>query len=247
MLRTVRIIGVVVFSILVGLSANRLHRLYSAGELFEQYNSERKANVTLLVFSVGGLVALGYLEHLLKKRKQTRHGYVSMKVEEHSALKDAARTSIYSAPETIDEWEPRRTRSSRTRPRSEFEMIDLWMRIVRICCVIFPVIYLYLLVEYFVHWVPRGLGNLWVSVLVLLLFSLSVITSIGFFRRKLWGIHCGYAIAVFHLLIFPIGTAVGLLMLVALAGVASEFSAEDRKRRRQARKEKGKNSQAVLV
>jgi hypothetical protein len=67
----------------------------------------------------------------------------------------------------------------------------------------------------------------------------SVLASVGILRRKTWGIKFGYAMAVFHLLIFPFGTAAGFVMLIALMGVTSEFTVP--RRRRITRKAKHKN------
>jgi hypothetical protein len=243
-----KIIGVVVFSVLIGVAANRLLSLYSSGELFDQYNSQRKTNITLLIFSMIGLATLGYFEYLKAKLRHKRRGYVPMKVEERKPLpEDPKVASIYSAPDTLDKWDGRKTRNSRSRHSDGFEMTHLWMRVLRIYCAVLPVIYLYALVEYLVNWLPYGMGNLFLTVLLITLFVLSVMTSVGVLRKRLWGVHYGYAIAIFNLLIFPIGTAAGLIMLVALAGVAPEFLAEARTRRRQARKEARENIHGVMA
>jgi len=230
------------------LSANRLQRSFGSGELFERYNSERKANITILVFSLGGLVALGYFEYLRKKKKSERRGYIAKKVEPVPPLENPKVTNIYSAPETLDKWNARRTRSSRSQHHDEFELTHLWLRVLRIYCAVLPIIYFYILVEYMVNWLPVGMGNVFWTILTVTLFILSVSTSVGFFRKQLWGIQCGYGIAIFHLLIFPIGTVSGLLMLIALAGVAPEFSADARRRRRKAHHQReDNNTHAVMV
>jgi len=247
MLRVMRIVGVIIFSILIGLSANRLQRLYSRGELFERYNSERRANITLFIFSVGGLVVLGSLEYLQRKRMAIRRGYVPLKIKKDLPVENQKVTCIYSAPETIDKWDVRKTRSSRSRSSDWVGITDFWMRVLRVCCAVVPVAYLYILTEYVINWVSVGMGNLFLTVLVVFLFVLSGVTSFGVFRRKMWGVNCGYALAIFHLLIFPIGTAVGLLMLVSLAGATPEISTEVRENKRKARKEKRKNIRASMA
>ena len=62
------------------------------------------------------------------------------------------------------------------------------------------------------------------------------LVAIGLLRKSLWGIKWGYAMAVFHLLIFPIGTAAGFIMLISLMGAMSEFDIPRRKRRKLVRK-----------
>ena len=59
MLRVLRILGIVVFAVIVGISANNLWDMHQTGELTERYNSARKANVTMLVFSIMAVVGLG--------------------------------------------------------------------------------------------------------------------------------------------------------------------------------------------
>jgi nitrate reductase gamma subunit len=63
-------------------------------------------------------------------------------------------------------------------------------------------------------------------------------TSVGILRKKTWGIKFGYSMAIFHLLIFPFGTAAGFVMLIGLMGATSEFTPPRRRRLRVNRKAK---------
>jgi hypothetical protein len=233
---------------LIGLSTNRLQNLYSSGELFEQYNSERKADITLLIVSLAALAAMGYFELSRTKRHQKKYRYSAVKIDdEKEVLPPASKvTSIYSAPETLDKWAGRRSRNSRESHRDGFEMTDLWMQVLRVYCSVLPIVYLYVLVTYLLTWLPMGIGNPMLTLLLITVFVLSFLTSVGVFRKRMWGIHFGYAIAIFHLLIFPIGTAAGLLMLVALSGVSSEFSSIARTQRREMRRKRNDTQVAVV-
>lgn len=236
MLRLLRISGILFFAVLIGFSANRLQELYEVGTLFEQYNSQRKADVTLLIISICGLATLGFFEFARSRRRveQRGFGFASMKKEPEPAVDGQNSASIYAAPESIDEWQERSERVSKTRRRLSFEISGLWMSLLRVCCGVLPVVYLYTLVDYLFFWLPTGAGSLGLSILFPVLFLGSALASIGVLRKKVWGLNFGYAMAIFHLLIFPIGTAAGLVMLVGLMGATSEFAIPERERRRKA-------------
>ena len=235
MLRVLRMVGVLVFVLLIGISSSRIQKQYTSGELFERFNSQRKSDITLLVVSVVALLALSCFEYISTRRRLSRRGYRSMpKEQDDPQAVDPSATNIYSAPETQDQWKARRTRSSRPAKTQTFEFVNLWMSILRVYCMVLPVFYFYLLVEFMVHWVPYDLGNPILTLSIVTLLLLSLLSGVGVFRKKMWGIQCGYPLAIFHLIIFPIGTVIGLLMLIALAGVAPEFATEARKRQKKA-------------
>lgn len=236
MLRLLRISGILFFAVLIGFSANRLKELYEVGTLFEQYNSQRKADVTLLVVSICGLATLGFFEFARSRRnvEQRGFGFVSMKKEPEPEVNGQNSASIYAAPESIDEWQGRQKCISKSRPRLSLEISGLWMSLLRVCCGVLPVVYLYTLVNYLFFWLPTGGGSLGLSILFPVLFLSSLLASVGILRKKVWGMNFGYAMAIFHLLIFPIGTAAGLVMLVGLMGATSEFATPEREHRRKA-------------
>ncbi len=234
MLRFLCVIGILFFAVLIGYTANRLQEMHELGTLFEQYNSQRKADVTVLLVSILGLVVLGVFEFIRTRRRLERRGYVPMKKKQEEIDEELNTASIYAAPETVDPWKGRRTRVSKSRHRQRMKPIVFWMSLLRIYCVVLPVVYLYMLGVYLLSWLPNGAGNLALSIFFPLLALLSLLTSIGVLRKKSWGMNCGYAISIFHLLIFPLGTAVGLILLVGLISATSEFVIPSRERRRRA-------------
>ena len=168
---------------------------------------------------------------------------------------EPASTSIYAAPQTVDEWQGPQQRfttitSSRRKALPDlhfFKMTGMWMSILRVYCGVLPVIYSYIMVNYLFFWLPQGAGNLVLSIFFPLLLLGSVLTTVGVLRRKPWGIKFGYAMAIFHLLIFPFGTAAGFVMLIALMGVTSEFTTPRRRVRRVSGKSKPKKLQSDVL
>ena len=247
MLRLLRITGILFFAVLIGFMANRLQDMYEAGTLFEHYNSQRKADITLLIVSTLGVGVLGFFEFVRTRRRLERRGYGSEKEEQEAVSEGLDSANIYSAPETVDQWKGRRTRASKSRHRQQIDPSAFWMGLLRVYCVILPVAYLCMLVVYLLSWLPRGSGSLALSILLPVLLLFSLLTSFGLLNKKPWGMNCGYAIAIFHLLVFPLGTAAGLILLLGLVGATSEFAIPSRERRRQAlRKAKRKMSSVVV-
>ena len=228
--------GVLFFAALIGAAANHLQHMYVSGTLFERFNYGRKASLTILVVSLLGLITLVYFEFIRSKRRLKRQGFGSMKLSEPPSMDEQGTTCIYSTPDTLDQFEDRPLRISISRNRDWFKISSLWMSLLRILCMVFPVVYLYTLVDYFVFWLPSGAGNLSLTILFPVLFLISVLSSIGILLRRVWGMNFGYALAIFHLLIFPIGTAVGLVMLVGLVGASIEFKSSARIRSRKAKR-----------
>ena len=243
MVRLLYISGMVFFTVLIGDSAHRLHRLYQAGTLSDPFSSERKAAITLLAVSSCGLAGLCFAEMLRMKRRGTSRTVSSFwnKGEPEPVVEEPGSTSIYSAPEDVDKWEeriPRMTlaKSSRGQRMRSLDMSHMWISILRIYCGVLPVIYSYIILNYLFFWLGSGAGNLLLSVLFFVLFLGSWLTAVGIMRKKFWGLRWGYAIAVFHLLIFPFGTAAGFVLLIALMGATSEFELPRRRRRKPIRK-----------
>jgi len=247
MRRLLCITGLLFFAVLIVDTASRLQGLYREGTLFEQYNSQRKADITLFTVSVCGLVALGYIEFIRPRRRVGRPGFVSMAKgqEEPAGTDGSASDSIYSAPEAIDEWQGRLPGMSKLRNRPKWKISGLWMGVLRVCCGVLPVVYLYTFLDYVFTWLPIGAGHLGLSILFPVLLLGAVLTSVGILRKKKWGMNVGYAMAVFHLLIFPIGTAAGFVMLMGLVGATSEFASPTRRRR--TRKPNHNNPQSAAV
>ena len=250
-MRLLYISGMVFFAVLIGDTAHRLNELYNAGTLFDQYNSERRAAITLLAASGCGLATLCFIEVMRLRRRYEQRNVISMETEQEPPLADDdpdSSTSIYAAPKAVDEWQERQQRVI-TKPhrRANLKIGTLWMRVLRIYCGVLPVIYSYTLLNYLFLWLPRGAGNLVFSILFPLLFLGSVLTSVGILHKKPWGIKVGYVMAIFHLLIFPVGTTTGFVMLIALICVASEFTVPQQKfRRRSGKLRHGKEDPSVI-
>jgi hypothetical protein len=233
MVHVLYIVGMVFFAFLIGDSAHRLNELYEAGTLFAPYSSESKAAVTLLALASCCLAALCFLE-LLRIRRHFRPpvGIPFGKEPGRASTEEAAvSTNIYSAPSTVDEWEDRLPYlGTKSRRPSWYEITGLWMSLLRIYCGVLPVVYTYTLINYLFLWLPSGAGSLVLTVVFPVLLLGSVLTSVGILRRKGWGVKVGYAVAIFHLLLFPLGTAAGFVMLIALLGCTSEFEVVRRRR-----------------
>ncbi len=75
MLRMLRILGIVVFASMIGFSANSLRKMHESGELLDKYNSQRKADITLLGVSFLAISALGYFEVSRVRRLGQWHGF----------------------------------------------------------------------------------------------------------------------------------------------------------------------------
>lgn len=265
MLRLLRIIGIIVFAGLVGFSANSLWKMYQTGELLEGYSNAPQANMLLLAFSVIVLWTLGYFEASRARRGSRRRG--SGKSHFHKEAVDSengrAATSIYATSQVKDVWKTRRTRSLKTShaernmqtpqtPRRKkehhVEAGMIWMRSLQIFSVILSVTYLVMLSLTLIN----GNEEAWVAVLLPtalgVLFLLSMLATLGIFKRKTWGMMLGYTLAVCNLLIFPYGTAVGLFLMMGLVGASPVFevsAASDRRKKAQRKSTKRAQYSAV--
>ncbi len=243
MLRVLRIIAILVFAVLVGISARRIQQLYTSGRLFEQYNSARRASITLFVFSVVGLGVLGYLEISRFKRHGQRRGYSPTQGDGEPVVDGLDTASIYSRPESPDKWEGLRTRTSRSRHHKPFLFDNFWMGLLRVMVFSMPVVYALLLAACLAGWIstdmPMLCGGLG------FIGFLSLVAGVGIVWKKAWGLKVGYAIAMIHLLLFPVGTVIGLILLIGLVGAAPLFSLSSREQQRAARGKRQKNLRAT--
>jgi len=227
MLRFMRITGIVVFAVLIGLSANSLKQMHESGELFEKYNSSRRANITLLSFSLIALGALGFFEIVGIQRKQRRQRYGERR---HQTFSDEDTegldsTSIYASNRKSDDWERKRhTKYAKAYDESPKLRDGLGMRFLRSLSVVLPILYAFIL-GFFLMNVPEDtfLGIFLPSLFAALL-TISLIASVGINRKKTWGLTFGYILALFNLVIFPVGTAIGLLLILALVASGHEFA-----------------------
>lgn len=243
MLRFFRIIGIIVFAGLIGYTANSLWKMYEAGELLERYNNAPKANLTLLGFSVIALSTLGFFEVSCIRRLSQRRGYRKPRFREEIEKDEVAcdSTSIYTTPQTKDVWSGHRTRRpGRKQQKQRREPGIIWMRLLQINSTVLLVIYLVLLSLNLM----KGPEGAWVATLLPValgvLLVLSLVVTVGIFRRTTWGMVLGYTLAVCNLLIFPYGTAAGLILIMELVGSTPifEVSAESKRREKSLQKSK---------
>lgn len=247
MLRFLRITGIVLFAVLVGFGANNLWKMYQSGDLADEYNSARKANITLTSFSALALVVLGYFEIAGLRRFSEPRGYGG-DAEHDDAEKAGSRdtSSIYSTPTKVDEWKGHRSHSSHSHRHRRLEGANIWMGLLRIFCIVFPLIYSGLLVLYLMK-PPEAQEIRWLLPAVygaLVVFSL--VTSIGLLAKKKWGLILGYVLSISNLVIFPFGTALGLILLITLVGASAVFLVADREKRRAARRKTSRSMQALV-
>lgn len=249
MLRGLRILGIIVFALLVAFAAHTLKSMYESGALMDRYNHGRKANITLLAISVVAVGALGWFELLSMRRRLIRRAYGERRYtdKEEEGVEGLDSTSIYAAPETRDEWKVRRAsrpRNRRPRMADLRDQASIWLGLTRLCCVIMPILYLSLMGYHMTHmdptqeaaWlVPTGLG---------VLGTFSLVVAMGVFRLKTWGLSSGYVLAICNLVIFPYGTALGLFLLIGLVGSSSEFVLSQRNKRKAKR---GKPEKRAIV
>lgn len=248
MLRGLSIIGIVIFAVLIGVSSNSLRKMYESGELLNQYNSARRSNITLLVFSSIGIGALGYLElqRIKLLRNRARYGRSHYKEgSDENLVKDTS--NIYSAPKTQDAWKGRRTKSPNSHKSSSVDSTVFWKGLLNACCVGLPLLYSGLLTYHLIKSVEQTATSWMLPALFVLLLVLSILMAIGILGRKPWGLNLGYLLAICNLLVFPYGTAAGLFLLIALVGTSSVFIAPDRDKRKKPRRKAAPGAPSSII
>lgn len=238
MLRVLRVCGIVVFALFVGISANALRSMHESGELFERYCSRRKPNITLLLFSGISLGVLGCYELTRFRRMEQRRGYGGFHYQDDAdnVVDDFDTTSIYAAPKKVDEWQGRRPRVSPPRRKPRAEAIGVWEQLLRVLCVAFPLVYMALLAFLFLAGSAGGSEFTLLISAFSFLTLFSTVVAVGVFCKQLWGLTCGYLLALFNLIIFPYGTVGGLFLLMGLVGASSAFADTALEKRRQLRR-----------
>lgn len=247
MLRILRIVGILFFALMIGVSANNIRLMQESGELFEKYNSARRANITIFGASIIVVGILGAFELSRAKRAAESRGLRYGQPQRDDAVEDEppVTTDIYSTPETKDAWG--RKRGGRGLRAGYKEGVDLgvvWMSLLRVFCFALPVFYVVLLVTRILQgytpdmefWLPAGAFGF--------MALLSFLAATGLCMIKTWGYTLGYIVAIINLIVFPYGTALGLIVLVILVGTAPLFSVSDRDRRRAMRKKAAKRQKA---
>ncbi|MDF7807243.1 hypothetical protein P4E94_07335 [Pontiellaceae bacterium B12219] len=240
MLRSLRVIGIVVFAVLAGLSANTLKQMQESGELQEAYNSRKKANVTLLFFSVFSMGAIGFFElphsRGSRRRSHRRSGKHHRSAEWETPTDEQDMTSIYSAPKTMEKWNRNHIRPSNTKRKEKKKTSTFWLVLLPVCSVIVTLLYLGMTVHFFMKVHDDPVVGMTLQIVFGLLSVLSLITSLGVMQTKMWGITAGYALAVCNMLIFPVGTAFGLFLMMALMLASPGFMEQEREKRKKSRR-----------
>jgi hypothetical protein len=193
--------------------------------------------VTLLVFSVIGFGLIGFLEiHLLRQRRSRQVGLPVSRTGD--PLQDGANTaSIYSAPKTLEKWKGHRKRSSRPSHLKFGKAAKFWLGLLQIISFATPLVYTLLFAACLAGWMgwSSALCGMFGFMLVLSLVSVA-----GIVRGEAWGLVAGFAIAIIHLLVFPAGTAAGLILLAGLVGATPWFLLSPREQRRVGREKRQK-------
>jgi hypothetical protein len=248
MLRLIRIIGILVFALMVAFSAASLKKMYENGKLMERYNNDRRANITLLAVSTLALGVLGFFELTRHRRIAARKGYGRSRYTDKKKAdvipESVDPTNIYAAPRTADAWNGRKTRTPRSHNQPR-ETGDIWFGLLRICCMALPLFYVALLA---LHLIGAGGGSdsRWVlSVAWTFMALFSALAAFGIHGKKAWGATAGYVLAICNLVIFPWGTAFGLFLLIGLVG-SSECFAEIAREKRTAGRKKMRKAQALI-
>jgi len=238
MLRLLGMTGIIVFAVLIGISSNSLRRMYESGELMDRYNSDRKADITLLVFSSAGIAALGYFEVRRIRLLQGRVSYGRSRYNENkseSAVKDTS--NIYSAPKTQDAWKGRRTKSANFNTSSSSDTSAFWIGLLNVLSFAMPLLYSVLLIYQLFFTTTAQSETAWMlPALFIVLLVISILMAIGIRGRKIWGLNLGYLLAICNMPVFPFGTATGLFLLVGLVGASSVFHVSDRGKSSKARR-----------
>lgn len=145
-------------------------------------------------------------------------------------------SNIYSSPETHGKWHGYRVRSSELEHCETRDGRIFWLVLVRIVSFLIPLGCIFLLVAGLMGWMPMA-GNRAVLLygVTSFMFVLSLVSALGMVGKKGWGRPSGYAVAILLLLVFPLGTLVGLILLVGVSGAGSLLCASPREQRRAAR------------
>ncbi len=238
MLRIFRIAGILFFALLIGFSAHNLKTMLDSGELFEKYNNSRKTNITILASSIVMVAIFGAVELRRTRRVTERRSFGESHYNDddpnEGEVQDIA--NIYASPQTKDVWNSRRRSSNRPSHKQNVELANIWMGLLRFCCVVIPSYYVFKLTLLFRAGFS-GQPDEWVSVAGLSLISLfAFVMAVGIGLKRMWGYTCGYLMAIVNLVVFPFGTGFGLFLLVGLVGAAPLFVIPEKKRQRKARR-----------
>lgn len=246
MLRVLRIAGIVVFGLLIGLSAHDLKSMHESGELFETYNSRRRAELALLSGCIIGVAALSFFELRRIRRLGQRYAFGERSYQDSSDpdRREFGAGDIYSSSKSVEIWNGRKSRPPGSRPsrrhtsrsrmgkKVQSDGIGFWMGLLSLICLILPFIYGGLLAYSIISGGEDALLSALARGVFSVMLLLSVTVLIGILKKAAWGMMAGCLLAICNLLIFPYGTALGLFLIVGLVGSSQHFAVAEKKRSR---------------
>lgn len=226
MLRIVRIAGIIICALFIGLAAH---------SLLEGNGERQRIDLTILLASFLAFVVLSFFEMTRTQRKKRHRREQKFKKplpkDDVQAFSPES-TDIYAMPETLEAWrKSRHSHPTKPRRRRGSKMTSAWLTALRVYCVIIPLAYAGLLVAYLPWDGIEGPGIWRLPFLFLALFLFSVTVGIGIFSMRIWGLVLGYLLVLCNLLLFPYGTVAAILLLLCLAGSSPIFFTVARDRR----------------
>lgn len=233
MLRMIRRVGLIIFAISMSYSAHALYRMYKSGALFEEYNHARRSNITLFATSALAVIAItGYEIKRTRKAYGVYHEYGPVRPSsgKSKTADDASASCIYASRESVDPLPNRTTPGYLTeRDQPLVTKADIWMKMLRIVCLLVPFVNLIVFMMLFAQHSGRAEVQWLVPALCALYVLVGILTAMAVFYRRPWGLSCGYLLAIINLILFPYGTVLALFLLISLVG-AAPLLAKPRKR-----------------
>ena len=176
-------------------------------------------------------------------KPQQLHIYIDTEEPEVDGLDT---TSIYAAPESVDAWQGRRTKTARSyKEKPENAGSGFWMGWLRVVCIVLPMLYGSLLVLQLMQPSADPLVAVVLPCVFAVLLIVSVFTMKGVGGKRPWGMTMGYILAVCNLLIFPFGTVVGMFLIMGLVGASHAF-ADTAYEQKQARRKAARRSRVAV-
>ncbi len=190
MLRILRIVGTICFALTLGFAANSVHLMHDEQGALSEPNPVPWAGIILGAVCIAGLVILGSFELRRLIRASRKHR------------------------------QSHRSRSMKKDPNAEPEMAQIWMMVLRVFSVALPFAYAGIFAVVDTRPFLQTLG-IWVfASICLLLAVLAILFAVSVFIEGTWGWVTGYLLAIMNLIVFPVGTGVGLVLLLLLFGAS---------------------------
>ena len=221
MLRLLRILGIVVCAVFLGLAARSL----LDGDL--ERNQVDVAVFSVSFFLFASLAAFEVSYGIRRQRRHRRKFSGSRSATEPEAEREPAGrpADIYAVPPTQEDWKSRRRShaSGRSRRRRTKKSGMVWLVILRILCVAYSLIYLGILLAALPWDGVKGPGTWTIPAIFMSLFLLSIAATIGAFVTTIWGLVVGFVLMLANLPLGAYGLAQGALLLLVLLGAMPLF------------------------